>query len=163
MLAMLLAIFLPARATCDVGWFVNGVRPDGRYACRTVPPRDDAQWSERHGVLVEDHATEEHGRIFCSPNDIAIVLDYRHVGCRGGAVVKDVALTRKDLGTCSRPGCTCTAEGASVIELGANCHPGMGLDVRFRRATGELELSCPCGRLLARVAVAGELDIGKGN
>ena len=36
MIAILLAILLPARAACDVGWYLNGVHPDGRYACPTI-------------------------------------------------------------------------------------------------------------------------------
>lgn len=75
-------------------------------------------------------------------------------------------LTREQLDgivTCTRPGCTCGVGKAPAIELGARCHPGFGLTARFVRASGELELACICGQLIASIAVAGELPIGKGN
>ena len=72
-------------------------------------------------------------------------------------------LTRAELGVCTRVGCTCGSDGAPTIELRQKCHPGIGLDVRFVRATGAVELRCPCGREIAQIAVAGELVAGKEN
>ena len=83
----------------------------------------------------------------------------------GGAVVKPV-LTREQLDgivKCTRPGCDCGVDKATTINLGSRCHPGLGLTAQFVRATGELDLACICGQLIATIAVAGELPIGKGN
>lgn len=78
MIALALAL---STATCPPRTYLNGVRPDGRYTCRSVPSHDDPP-AERKGILVEDRAIETHGRIHCPAGSIAFAADFRHVACR---------------------------------------------------------------------------------
>ena len=88
-LALLLAIALtplPSHASCPRGWWVEGVRPSGRYDCHRVPVGDDVRLPSG---LLEDRSLqppgEIDGAIRCTGGAVAIVVDSRTVGCmRGG-------------------------------------------------------------------------------
>lgn len=65
----------PTRAQCPKGWFVNGVRPNGAYAC--LRDRDPS---------LDEHAPsaghdEIDGRITCLPTFMPLVRDERSVWC----------------------------------------------------------------------------------
>jgi hypothetical protein len=63
-------------------------------------------------------------------------------------------MTREDLEGvgCEVEGCTC---GGSRLVLNARCHPGHGVEARFDKRTGELELCCAkCKHGIARLLVA---------
>lgn len=50
--------------------------------------------------------------------------------------------------------CPCGSDSCTLVPKSV-CHPRAGLDVRFRKATGILELDCrKCGRAVAAIAVA---------
>ena len=73
---------LPSRATCDRGWYVDGIRPSGRYDCRRAPIGDDVRLPSG---LVEDRSVQSpgvlDGRIFCTTGQPRVV-DERTVECR---------------------------------------------------------------------------------
>lgn len=75
------AIAQPSIARCPIHSYVNGVRPSGEYTCRAAPPPGDPP-AERHGILIDDHATEIHGRVTCARGEIAFARDFRTVACR---------------------------------------------------------------------------------
>lgn len=64
----------PARASCPVGagWWVNGIRADGAFAClhTSVVESDDPADFE----LV--------GRLYCAPGEEPLVITERRVACR---------------------------------------------------------------------------------
>jgi hypothetical protein len=74
---------LPSRATCDRGWYVDGIRPSGRYDCRRAPIGDDVRLPSG---LVEDRSTQPSGEIdgaiLCTGGTQPIVVDERTVECR---------------------------------------------------------------------------------
>lgn len=54
---------------------------------------------------------------------------------------------------CSTPGCD--HKDHEVVFFQQRCHPGMGLDVRYTKGSGELVVSCrACRGEVATVAVA---------
>lgn len=160
------AIVQPSLGRCSGAMYLNGVHPNGRYTCRSVPPAGDPP-GERRGIIVNDHAIETHGRITCTTGEIAYARDFRTVACRG-AVVKPTPppMTtvdlQRDVGVCNKPGCNCTATRPKIA-LMASCHPQAQREIVFGRASGMLELYCACGAMFARLVLAGELAIGSGN
>lgn len=73
----------PRRASCPVGWYVNGIRPTGSFECRPIPignPDYDGTWGkpdrsiERPGAIL--------GRLYCTGGTHPIVRNERTVGCQ---------------------------------------------------------------------------------
>lgn len=67
-----IAFLVSARsAECPPRYTLNGVRASGRFECAlTVGDNDDPPIDR----LV--------GRVYCTPDEIAWAVDFRHVGCR---------------------------------------------------------------------------------
>jgi len=56
---------------------------------------------------------------------------------------------------CSHPNCTCGGGDRSEVFFQPRCHPGSGLDVRYEKASGVLNLTCrTCHRPVCDVAVS---------
>lgn len=60
------AVTRPTSARCPPRWHLNGVRPDGGYACRQPYP----------GEL------QVRGRIVCAAGTVPVMLDHARAGCR---------------------------------------------------------------------------------
>ncbi|HEY1814878.1 MAG TPA: hypothetical protein VGG74_21170 [Kofleriaceae bacterium] len=75
----------PHHARCPAGWWLDGVRPSGRYDCRRVPIGDDRRDADG---IVRDHSYEPpgeiDGEIYCTGGSKPIVVDERTVGCQRG-------------------------------------------------------------------------------
>jgi len=74
----------PSNAACPYGWHVEGVRPSGRYACRTNPPPAIDGRSDRGGwvdLSRDDDARQLDGIIYCTAGSHPIVVTDRVVGC----------------------------------------------------------------------------------
>jgi hypothetical protein len=73
----------PTESTCPEGWYVEGIRPTGRYRCRprSLLPDHPARGHERDDP--DDPATwhEIHGAIYCTGGSFPIVVSARVVGC----------------------------------------------------------------------------------
>jgi hypothetical protein len=68
--------YRPDRAQCAEGYYVNGVRGDGRFECLRSPPvakRDCTQPTGPSLGIVS--------RIYCTGGSRPIVVDQRTVGC----------------------------------------------------------------------------------
>jgi hypothetical protein len=83
--ALLLAAMVvePTRARCPAGWYVNGVKPTGRFECLRVPggnPLYDGAggWPNR----AIDYPGSLRGRIYCTGGTHPVVVNYRVVGCQ---------------------------------------------------------------------------------
>lgn len=65
----------PTHAKCPRGWFMNGIRPNGAYACLRdrAPAADERAPSGGHDEI--------DGRIICKPSFMPIVLDERSARC----------------------------------------------------------------------------------
>lgn len=71
-------------AECPDRWYVNGVRPNGRYQCLPVlgdPERDIEDARAR--VEIHDARSIE-GAIYCTGGARPIVVDSRTIGCQRG-------------------------------------------------------------------------------
>jgi hypothetical protein len=71
-------IVSPSHQTCLRGFYVNGVRPNGSYECRSIPPRDD-QLDEWIKSAVEQSYKAQ---VYCTGGSHPIVVDYKTVGCQ---------------------------------------------------------------------------------
>jgi hypothetical protein len=85
--ALLLALATcspPERAQCPVGWFAEGVRPDGSTTCVHAPPRHcgDAAGSagEQAPCVYEERRMAM--RVYCTGGAHPIIVDERTVGCQ---------------------------------------------------------------------------------
>lgn len=69
--------------TCPPGWYVNGVRPSGKFGCRPVPKlqaaEDVAPYRTQPPLLGEDR--ESYDQIYCVGTR-PIVVNWRTVGCQ---------------------------------------------------------------------------------
>lgn len=67
-IALGVAHLMPARGTvhCPPGWYLDGVRPSGMFACRPVlgHPEDDLLDAVRRRVIADDRVIK--GRIYCT-------------------------------------------------------------------------------------------------
>jgi hypothetical protein len=64
---------------CPVGaWYVNGVKPTGKYGCRMRPIRDSRLRTEDPDGTPE---IEIFKQIHCTSGMKAIVIDFNTVGC----------------------------------------------------------------------------------
>lgn len=75
------ALVQPHRARCPAGWWIDGVRPSGAFACRAAPVRDTGARTE-----VDDGTPDAElgGQLYCSGGTQPIVVDERTVGCQPG-------------------------------------------------------------------------------
>lgn len=74
----------PDHGGCGEGWWVNGVRPDGRYGCRprSLLPDHPSRGHEPDDVYDADSDHEIYSRIYCTGGTQPIVVDFRTVGCQ---------------------------------------------------------------------------------
>ncbi len=80
------AVMRPRALECPRGfWLPTGIRPSGDFACAPLvtgdPARDGAGGSRDDSVQPEGELA---GAIYCVSGERAIVVDDRHVECRGG-------------------------------------------------------------------------------
>ena len=72
----------PTHVVCPVGWYVNGVRSDGRTECMPKPIGDETLTPS--GIV--DHSVQPPGyvrvRIYCTGGSRPIVVNDRTVGCQ---------------------------------------------------------------------------------
>ena len=73
----------PTRATCPIGWYVEGVRPSGKTRCRPVPPpRCGEPVPPDNGPCPRDERSIPL-EIHCTGGSHPIVVgDGRTVGCQ---------------------------------------------------------------------------------
>lgn len=68
---IVIAIMQPHMASCPPRYWVNGIRPDGRYECLlTVGDNDDP--------AIDTIA----GKLSCPPDTTPIVVSFQHVACK---------------------------------------------------------------------------------
>lgn len=83
--SLLTLVSAPTDGKCPERWWVNGVRPDGRYQCFPAPVGPDERLPS--GIVV-DHSVQPpgvvDGRVFCTVGKLPVVLDSRTIGCRKG-------------------------------------------------------------------------------
>jgi len=73
----------PSSATVPPGWLIMGIRPSGAYTAVRSPVGDPNQDGTYGTVDVSIQPDGElDARIYC--NSTPIVVDERHVACRGG-------------------------------------------------------------------------------
>jgi hypothetical protein len=74
----------PTQATCPEGWYVEGVRPSGRYYCRPRSKLPDHASRGREQNDPPDPATDHeiHGDLYCTGGKIPIVESANIVGCQ---------------------------------------------------------------------------------
>ena len=79
-----LAVRCPTRARCGRDWYMNGVRPDGRYECRQVlgAPEQDLEDARARRDLPEGCVVR--GQIHCTGTSRPILVDGRTAACQPG-------------------------------------------------------------------------------
>ncbi len=71
----------PSSAECPLpGWFVEGVRPDGRSTCSAPIPLSVC--NTRGGCSSTWTPERREIRIYCRPNERAVVVNSRRITCR---------------------------------------------------------------------------------
>lgn len=83
--AAIVHVVAPSNHMCLAGFYLEGVRPDGRYTCRRSPANDEDQ---RPFVHVLDDL-EYPGFVTCTGGTEPIVVNYRTVGCQPGGWNRD--------------------------------------------------------------------------
>lgn len=72
----------PTRVTCREGYFVDGVRPNGKSTCRQVPPKNCGEpsgpWKQACPKDVGDYEVAVH----CTSGTRPIVVNERTIGCQ---------------------------------------------------------------------------------
>jgi hypothetical protein len=72
----------PSRSRCPDGWYINGVRPSGRFECVESPAPGEYDCSaDRVCPQPKQDAAEVAGQIVCTGGATPIVSDERTVGC----------------------------------------------------------------------------------
>lgn len=80
-LLLLLAQFTrPTTARTPEGWYVNGIRPDGRYEVRMAPILREKKCSPSC-VNPDEPDLHYRSRIYCTGGSRPIVINHRRVGC----------------------------------------------------------------------------------
>lgn len=69
---------------CARGFYVNGVRRDGRYECRKIPRERESEKALPYRPAPPEPNDEIHyaSRIVCTNGTRAIVVDWQTVGCQ---------------------------------------------------------------------------------
>ena len=73
----------PTSWRSPAGWYVEGVRPDGRLDMRPSPggdPDDDGTW--QHPDVTPDDPRAIDARIYCTGGARPVIVDARVAGCQ---------------------------------------------------------------------------------
>lgn len=76
------SIVQPTRAIAPIGWYVNGVAPDGIYRVRKAPDRERPCSLGWNGCIDNEPEREFRSRIYCTGGAYPIVVSDRIVGCQ---------------------------------------------------------------------------------
>lgn len=88
MLAMLIVIAFvrhgQTTARCDVGEYVEGVRPTGKTRCVRVPATETDCRGARACHPDEEPVYTRELEIYCTGGSVPVVVDERTIGCQRG-------------------------------------------------------------------------------